>query len=139
MLGGADEYDRTAALDDGLRTLVARHYASASPMELPSAVPSRHEEWEPMLAAAALSCAGLTAFLKERIDAFFVDAFDALLAASWPTAADVSAVEWPEAEAVMRRHQVTGGLSPQQREQLFDAYRERLVRAEGPRESSSSA
>ena len=61
---------------------------------------------------------------------FFVKAFDALLEATWPTAAAVRAVEWPEAEAVMRRHQVTGGLSPAQREDLFRAHRERLLLAE---------
>ena len=47
------------------------------------------------------------------------DAFQELLAVTYPTTAQLEGVEWAEAEEVLRRHQVTGGLTPQERERMW--------------------
>mmetsp|Transcript_28589 Transcript_28589/g.67012 ORF Transcript_28589/g.67012 Transcript_28589/m.67012 type:complete len:121 (-) Transcript_28589:49-411(-) len=106
-----------------MRELLAPHYAQVlSLTELPSAAPSDTAEWQRMLAAAALSCAGLTLFLKERIDVWFVDAYKELLRALFPDAARLEGVSWAEADELLRRHQLTGGLTPQERERLWSEW-----------------
>ena len=118
------------ALDDEMRALLAPHFkAVSSLLELPSAYPNQDEEWEQLLAAGALACAGLTAFLKDRFEAYFDDSFDELLCTHYRTTALAEAVSWEEAEETLRRHQVTGGLTPQRRRQLFEAHRDRLRNA----------
>ena len=120
------------ALDDELRSLLAPHYAAATGLaELPSAAPSDADAWEQLLAGAALSCAGVTTFLKERIDVWFVDAVARLLCELYPTAARLEGVAWAEAEELMRRHQVTGALSPQVRRRLFDEHCEKVSTRKG--------
>ena len=62
--------DRMEALDDEMRDFIAPHYREVSALlELPSVYPSQPEEWERLLAACALACAGLTDFLKARVPA----------------------------------------------------------------------
>ena len=78
------------------------------------------------LATCALCCAGITAFLKARFDGYFDDQTRALLAEAYPTAELAAATTWEEAEAFMRRHQVTGGLTVERRRELFEAHRESL-------------
>jgi len=125
------------ALDDELRALLAPHYRAALGLaELPSAAPSDAAAWEALLAAAALSCAGLTACLKERIDVWFVDAFNQLLAQLFPSAARLDGLAWAEAEEALRRHQVTGALSPQVRRRLFDEHCEH-VREQAAKEAAA--
>jgi len=119
--------DRMEALDEELRDLVARHYTAAAALtELPSVAPSDAAQWEQFLACAVLGCAALTSCLKERIDLWFVDAFLELLEATYPTSALLEGVHWAEAEEVLRRHQVTGGLDPRERKRLFGEHCERL-------------
>ena len=78
---GTDQ--RMDALDDEMRSLIAPHYARgvAGLTELPSVGPRDPEAWERLLAATALSCSGLTVFLKDAIDAWFLRAYDELLRA----------------------------------------------------------
>ena len=73
-----------------------------------------------------LSCAGLTNFLKEAIDDWFVQAFDELLRATFPSAERLEGVTWQQAEELLRRHVVTGGLTIEERRRLFLEHRERL-------------
>ena len=87
----------------------------------PSGEPS---EWDALLAASTLCCGALTAFLKQRFDEHFVDAFNELLRSHYPTLESI--VTWHEAEEALRRHQVTGGLSAEKRRALFEEYRARL-------------
>ena len=137
-----DRYgDRMECLDEDLRSLVARHYAAAATLtELPSAAPSDAAAWEPVLAAATLCCAGLTCCLKELIDVWFVDAFNGLLNTYYPSAQRLDSVTWAEADAVLRRYQVTGALDPLVRERLFtehcDEVRGRVAAAPGAPEGS---
>ena len=124
--------DRMEALDEELRDLVARHYTAAAALtELPSIAPSDAAQWEQFLACAVLGCAALTSCLKERIDLWFVDAFLKLLEATYPTSALLEGVHWAEAEEVLRRHQVTGGLDPRERKRLFGEHCERLRQRDG--------
>ena len=128
--------DRMACLDDGLQDLVAPHYSSVGTgalMELPAAYPSNRAEWEHFLAASALTSAGVVGFLKECIDDFFLRSYEVLLQAHFGTVERAS-TPWEEAEAVLRRHQVTGGLDPTVRRDMFEAHcvrvRTRAVQAE---------
>ena len=43
----------------------------------------------------------------------------------------VEGVSWAEAEELMRRHQVTGALSPQVRRRLFDEHCEKVSTRKG--------
>ena len=123
--------DRIAALDDEMRSLVAPHYSWAATLsELPSAAPSDKEAWSKLLAVTALSCASLTSFLKERIDDWFVEAFIELLQSTYPTAALLEGVGWQDAEDVLRRHIVTGGLTIEERRRLFLEHRDRVFAGE---------
>ena len=120
--------DRMAPLDDELRALLAPHYAKVNGLiELPSAYPSDEAAWEEVLAASAMCCAALTEFLKERFDAYFEDAYKALLRVHFVTAAHAEGVTWAEAEEALRRHQVSGGLTIERRRELFEAHLARLL------------
>ena len=122
--------DRMATLDAELQSLLARHYASATALtDLPSAVPSDPAAWERFLAGAALGCAGLTSFLKEQIDLWFVASFLELLDVIYGTVERVDGVEWVEAEEVLRRHIVTGGLRPEERQRLWTEHCQRVLGA----------
>ena len=126
--------DRMECLDEDLRSLVAKHYATAATLtELPSAAPSDAAAWEPVLAAATLSCAGLTCCLKELIDVWFVDAFNGLLTTYYPSAQRLEGVTWAEADALLRRYQVTGALDPLVRERLFIEHSTAMRSGGGPK------
>ena len=133
---GTDQ--RMDALDDEMRSLIAPHYARgvAGLTELPSVGPRDPDAWERLLAATALSCSGLTVFLKDAIDAWFLRAYDELLHQLYGSRSRVENVSWKEAEEVLRSHIVTGGLDGQVRRRLFEEHRERLLRGstegEGP-------
>ena len=121
-------------LDEDLRSLVAKHYATAATLtELPSAAPSDAAAWEPVLAAATLSCAGLTCCLKELIDVWFVDAFNGLLTTYYPSAQRLEGVTWAEADALLRRYQVTGALDPLVRERLLIEHSTAMRSGGGPK------
>ena len=64
-------------------------------------------EWDALLAGEHAVLRALTAFLKQRFDEHFVDAFNELLRSHYPTLESI--VTWHEAEEALRRHQVTGG------------------------------
>ena len=131
--------DRMEALDEEMRGLLAPHYrAAAAMLELPSAYPSQADEWDELLAASALCCAGLVGFLKERFDDFFVAAFNELLAVHYPNAERVRGVGWEEAERALRRQQVSGGLTLEKRRQLFEEERLFQLQALPPLEFESS-
>jgi len=132
--------DRMDCLDDDLRSLVALHYAtvtSGSLIELPSAYPSNSGAWEQFLAASALTSAGLVGFLKDEIDNFFVCSFQELLNLHFPTAESCSICTTQEAVALLRKHQVTGGLDPKMREAMFKAHCAQLC--EGVRKGGCAA
>ena len=122
--------DRIDALDDELRSLVARQSVAAggavgSLVELPRAYPSHSQDWARLVAASALCSAGLVTFLKAEFDDFFVGAFNELLEVWYRRPEDVG-VGFAECEEAMRRYIVTGGLTLEQRQELFEAHRERL-------------
>ena len=77
------------------------------------------------MAASALCSAGLVTFLKAEFDDFFVGAFNELLEVWYRRPEDVG-VGFAECEEAMRRYIVTGGLTLEQRQELFEAHRERL-------------
>ena len=79
------------------------------------------QEWEELLALSVLSCAGMTTFLKDCHDQYFVDTYRQLLESHYPSAADAD-VPWPEAEEALRRHIATGGLDIKVRRKLFDEH-----------------
>jgi hypothetical protein len=99
----------------------------AAMAELPSAAPSDAREWERLLAGAALSCAGMTTYLKEGIDDWFVTSYVELLSLTYPSAAALEGVTWAEAEECLRRHIVTGGLTIEERERLYLEHRARVM------------
>ena len=86
-----------------------------------------------LAAQAALSSAGLTLFLKEAIDSWFVESFKELLEAIYPTRARISGVRWEEAEVVLRRHVVTGGLDGRERRRLWEEHVQGLRASSGER------
>ena len=122
--------ERMDTLDEPMRSFLAPHFqrltAGGGLVDLPDSFPSRGREWEAVVAACLLSMAGLTVFLKERIDSFFVDAFNELLATHYTTADALDALTSDEVDAELRRYQVTGGLSVQQRQDLIGVHKERL-------------
>jgi hypothetical protein len=121
--------DRMANLDDELRSLVAPHYAQAGGgglVELPDAAPSDRNGWERFLAASALTSGGVVGFLKDGIDDFFVRSYERLLQVHWPTVESVRAARWEDAEVLIRRYEVTGGLDPRIRQEMFEAHCDRL-------------
>jgi hypothetical protein len=128
---GGDQ--RMDALDEELRELLAPHYSAVAGLtELPSVLPTQTEEWERLLAAVALSCSGLTIFLKDAIDAWFLRAYDELLRQLFPTRKSVEGTSWVDVERIVRSHIVTGGLDGAVRRQLFEEHRARLIREAPP-------
>jgi len=119
--------NRLDTLDEELSDLVASQYFKGLPglMELPRAYTSQKEEWSRILAACALSCAGMTTYLKDLFDNYVVTAFNDLLEAHYRRAEHLN-VSWDECERAMRRHIVTGGLTIQQRQELFEAHQTKL-------------
>merc|ERR1719161_367816 len=120
------------ALDDEMCGFVTPHFFNVIRwLELPDSTPSQPRAWDKLLAGSALSCAGLVGYLKERFDEYFVKACDFLLAENYPTLESAAAVTFEEADAVLRRHQVTGGLSPEQRKRQFEAHLAMLAESGG--------
>lgn len=123
--------DRINALDEQLQDLVSGEYfrGLAGLAELPRTSRYRPEKWRQFLAGCALTSAGMTTYLKNEFDNFFVTSFKELLTAHYNRAEHLN-VSWDECEEAMRRHIVTGGLTIAQRQQLFEVHltnlRERL-------------
>ena len=88
--------------------------------------PSEGEAWEEVVAACALCCAGLTVYLKERFEVYFLDSFKELLVSHYGTVDRAASVSFDEAEEQLRRHIVTGGLDIRVRKALFDEHRASL-------------
>ena len=65
--------------------------------------------------------------MQGSFDRYFEDAFEQLLRDHYGSAEQLSSVSWSQAEEAMRRHQVTGGLTPERRRQLFEEHRSRLL------------
>ena len=127
--------ERMEALDDEMQQMLAPHYSEAlAAADLPSAyTSSQGPEWERVLAAAALSSACMTSFLKRRIDGFFVDEFNALLRRYFGTPEKVAATPWAEADRQLRdAAQVTGGLSPEQRRELYEQHAAAVIASARP-------
>ena len=116
-------------LDDDLRSLIAPQYVSSGggPMvELPDAHPADDVAWQQFLAASAMTSAGIVGFLKDAIDDFFIRSYQNILQTHYPTAELACATPWAEAEVLIRRYEVTGGLDPRVRREMFEQHCLRL-------------